>query len=73
MCVGTVWALWYTEGVLWGLFGVSLGLGSGETALLKKEVRCENERGVGSGVNEGRLLWKFLGLLRGVLWFGLRG
>ena len=25
------------EGVLWGLFGVNFGLGSGETALLKKK------------------------------------
>ncbi len=68
-----MWALWGTKGVLRGRFGVSLGVGSGETALLKKKSGVETKRVVESGVNESRLWWKLLGLLRDVLWIGLRG
>ncbi len=50
-----MWALWGTEGVLRGLFGVSLGVGSGETALLKKKSGVVTKGGVEGGVNEGRL------------------
>ena len=55
VCAGTVWALWGTEWVSRGLFGVTLGLGSGETALLKKKSDLVTKGGVEGGVNEGRL------------------
>ena len=60
-----MWTLWGTEGVLRGLFGVSLGLGSGESALFKKEVRCGDEKGCGKWCKRKQIMVETSGVTQG--------
>ncbi len=68
-----MWALWGTEGVLRGLFGVSLGVGSGETALLKKEVRCCDERWCRRWGKRRQIVMEILGVTQGCVVVGTEG
>ena len=73
MCAGTVWGLWGTEWVLGGLFGVTLGLGSGETALLKKEVRFGDERGCRRWGKRRQIVMEIYGVTQGCVMVGTEG